>query len=298
MEEGEEGGIEGVDSIGFGDGGVAGFGCGTAGGGFGEKDAQGVEVGRKSAVLFAGHVAGGADDGRGFAGVGQEAEVGEDGAAGKVEDVRGFDVAVDEAVPLEAVEGRGKGFGQVEAFGERQGAAGEEVGGQGAGAVLVGGVMPVGAKGIGRRHGVGEGASVGGDAQFVDWQEGGMEGGARRRFGVGQGQEEAHGAEFAGGRRRAVGVGGDVLDGPPDAVREAREPDGTVGAFADGGCEVGLGEEGGEGGGDGEGRGHGEGAGGAGSGKAQAGSGGASTPCEPHGRPVRLARRARPTIAR
>ena len=205
--------------------------------------AEGINVGGEAAVLLLGDVAGGTDDGGGFAGVGQQPEVGEDGLSAEVEDVGGLDVAVDEAVPLEEVEGRCQRFGECQAFGEGQGAAGEEVAGEGAGSVVGGEGGPVGADGVGQGHGVGEGAV--GFAQVEDVGERGMER-CRRGRGIGQRMQQVDGSALAGGGLFASGNGGDEFDGAPAVPGKTGEPDLAVRAGPDAGNKLGLGEESGE----------------------------------------------------
>ena len=104
-EQGEKSRVEGVAGVGFLDRRVAEFGGAAAGGGLGEEDAERKKVGGEAAVLLAGDIPRGADDGGGLPRVGEQAGVGEDRLPVEVEDVGRLDVAVDEAVALEEVEG-------------------------------------------------------------------------------------------------------------------------------------------------------------------------------------------------
>ena len=94
---------------------------------FVEDFAEAVEVGLRGAGAFGWNVAVGADEGAGGVGAGDEADISEFGAAVYENDVRGFDVAVDEIVGVEMVEGSGEGLGDLEAVREGEGAVGFQV---------------------------------------------------------------------------------------------------------------------------------------------------------------------------
>ena len=131
-----------------------------------EGAAEGIDVPAGRARAFRGRVAGSADDGRGFAHVRQEADVGEDRLAAEEEDVAGLDVAVDHVAALQFGEGAGHADADVHAFGKRERDFGIDDGGERAGAVGGGGGGKAGLV-VGKVHRVEEGCAVVGEVQVA-----------------------------------------------------------------------------------------------------------------------------------
>ena len=100
-----------------------------AGGEFVEDFAEGEDIGGGRAGAFGRDVALGADESGGGGGGGDEADVGEFGAAADEDEVGGFDVAMDEAAGVEGGEGAGEiGAEGDDLIGGEAAAAGAEFG--------------------------------------------------------------------------------------------------------------------------------------------------------------------------